>query len=70
MRYINLIVCVGFILFFTGLAAGSVGQIPRCTNEPYSMALPLTIFILMAVPSFFAYSAGQQQSLGETEEQQ
>lgn len=55
-------VAIGFILFVTGLACGSVGDMPRVTGKPFGLDVPAMMFLLMAIPSVAAYRAGRNDA--------
>lgn len=56
-------ICSGYILFLVGLAAGSVGDMPTTTGEPYPLMLPFLMGAILLVPAFLGYAAGREDAL-------
>lgn len=52
--------CVGYVLFFIGLAVGEVGTIPDNPTDPYPASLPFTVAFAFAAPAFLGYMAGRE----------
>jgi hypothetical protein len=57
-----LILGVAFICIMTGIAIGSVGQLPKTCGDPYTASLPFKMFAVMAFPMLCGYIAGVGKS--------
>ena len=54
--------CAIYILAITALSASVVGELPKETESPYSISLPITIFFMLLVPALLGYISGRKDS--------
>jgi hypothetical protein len=61
MKNLEMILGIGWICFMVGAAAGTVGRVFPCTNEPVSWTLPVIMGFSFGGIFFIGWLAGRRQ---------